>query len=48
MVRSRVQETLNGMFDAEADRLYQAKRNANGVPSGFAGSELRTEAADQA
>ena len=48
VVRTSVEETLNGMLDAEADRLCQAKRYERTARAhGHAGRLVRAEAADE-
>ena len=48
MVRDSVEETLNGLLEAEADELCGAKRYERSVgAAGHAGRALRAEAADQ-
>ena len=48
IVRGTVEETLNAMLEAEADRLCNAGRyEPHGGASGSAVGKLRSEAADQ-
>ena len=48
VVRKSVEETLNGLLEAEADELCGAKRyERNARAAGHAGRALRAEAADE-
>jgi putative transposase len=40
VVRATVEETLNALLDAEADRLCGAEVRAHGGPQGHAGGQL--------
>ena len=49
VVRTSVEETLNGLLDAEADQLCQAKRYERTAdrPCRYASRKLRSQATDE-